>query len=101
MYRGLIPGLAAAIALAFGAPAAQAQVSNLGPANRPFPPSYSNRAVLDERVHIRTGLKKLHDDAVATQKADGGTLSEAHRAELTERMEALRRQACAAGMAGC
>lgn len=72
-----------------------------GYANKPFPPSTSTRADLDASVHIQKRLKDLRKEAIAQQKADGGALTEAHRAALTAKLEAVRRDACMVGRAGC
>lgn len=103
MFRSILgaAGLAAAVAVALAA-VAHAQSAprpSINP-NRPFPPSMSNRADMDPRVDIRKRLKKLHDEAVATQKADGGTLTPEHHAELEAKLAVLRQDACNAGM-GC
>ena len=93
---------AAVFAMAFVGEHAAAQVRPL-PANRPFPPGFTNHVpVGDEtRTRIQARLRELHDEAVALQKADGGTLTHEHHAQLTEKLEALRREACAAKLAGC
>lgn len=105
MTARLVPALLAAFCLCAGATAggayAQSAPRPYANPNRPFPLSTSTRADLDPQVQIRERLKKLHDEAAAVQKADGGALTPEHRAELTGKLELIRRDACAAGLAGC
>jgi Spy/CpxP family protein refolding chaperone len=54
-----------------------------------------------DRVHIRTKLKALREEAIAAQAADGGTLTEAHKAELNGKLAVIRREACQAGVGPC
>lgn len=54
-----------------------------------------------DKVHIKNELKALRDEAIATQKADGGKLTDAHRADLEARLAVLRKEACQTGVAGC
>ena len=54
-----------------------------------------------DQVHIRAKLKALRDEAIATQKADGGTLTEAHKAELNGKLALIRKEACQTGVGPC
>jgi hypothetical protein len=55
-----------------------------------------------DSVHFRIELKKLHDEAVRLQAADGGKLSDAHRADLEARLGVLHKEACRLHMTtGC
>ena len=54
-----------------------------------------------DQVHIRAKLKALRDEAIATQRADGGTLTEAHKAELNGKLALIRKEACQTGVGPC
>lgn len=54
-----------------------------------------------DKVHIKTKLKALRDEAIAIQTADGGTLTEAHKAELNAKLAIIRQEACQAGVGPC
>jgi hypothetical protein len=67
---------------------------------------YANTQAMDQMTPVPRGfssdegryrrdVKKLHDDAVKLQKADGGQLSDAHKAELQARLDKLNADACA------
>ena len=73
-------------------------------ANQPFPSGDYSRSQFSnhDRVHIQTELRKLREEAVRQQKADGGELTAAHREALNQRLGVLMKQACAVGMGtGC
>ena len=97
----LASALTVAVALGLAAPA--------GARTPPFALNPKGGQLSDERTgfdvhdkaHIKTQLKALHDEAVATQRADGGKLTDAHRAELEGKLAILRKEACGAGLAGC
>lgn len=92
-------GAAVTAAAMVSASAASAQVHPMPYANQPFPAGgWARSSGTEEQVHIKTRLKQLHDEAVATQKADGGTLTPEHRAELEAKLATLRQDACNAGM---
>jgi hypothetical protein len=78
----LLPAVASA-QYGYGATQAMDQMT-------PVPRGFSS----DEGRYKRD-VKKLHDDAVKMQKADGGKLSEAHTAELQARLDKLNLDACA------
>jgi hypothetical protein len=94
--------LLAALSLLAGATAAAAK-------EPPFRMNPRGGQLSDERtgfdvhdqVHIRTKLKALRDEAIVLQKADGGTLSDAHKAELNGKLEIIRKEACRAGVGPC
>lgn len=54
-----------------------------------------------DKVHIKSKLKALREEAIATQAADGGTLTEAHKAEFNEKLAIIRKEACQAGVGPC
>lgn len=54
-----------------------------------------------DKVHIKTKLKALREEAIAIQTADGGTLTEAHKAELNAKLAIIRKEACQAGVGPC
>lgn len=54
-----------------------------------------------DQVRLKNRLRSLREEAVAQQRADGGELTEAHRAELNQKLAMLYAEACRAGMAGC
>lgn len=97
----LIMAFAAGVSVA-GSPSA-AQPPPMAYTNKPFPPQTGITPDVSERnrAKVRKRLKQLHNDAVALQKADHGELTPEHRAELEQRLAALRDEACRAGLAGC
>jgi len=54
-----------------------------------------------DQIHIKNELKALREEAIATQKADGGKLTDAHRADLEARLTVLRKEACQTGVGRC
>jgi len=53
------------------------------------------RGFSSDEGRYKRDVKKLHDDAVKQLKADGGKLSDAHKAELQARLDKLNADACA------
>lgn len=63
-------------------------------ANRPMSPSSIPVPASDLRKEkIRRALTLLHDEGIKLREADGGTLSEEHRAYLQARLDAIRDEA--------
>lgn len=98
--------------LACGLAAALSLAASVAPATARTPPFHMNPKggqLSDERTgfethdatHIRTKLRALREEAISLQKADGGKLSDAHRADLEARLAVLHKEACAAGLGGC
>jgi hypothetical protein len=90
--------LAAALAAVLAAPSlAAAQYGSYGAqqmdAMSPTPRSFSG-----PEDRYKRDVKKLRDDAVKLQKADGGKLSDAHKTELQARFDKLNQDACAKGV---
>lgn len=53
------------------------------------------RGFSSDEGRYRREVKKLHDDGMKMVKADGGKLSDAHKAELQARLDKLNTDACA------
>jgi hypothetical protein len=102
MKRGRIGTTGVLFAFVMAGGQASAQVHPM-PSNPPFPPGFTNHVPgRDEaRLRIQVRLKQLREEAIATQKADGGTLTPEHREQFNERLAALRDEACRVGYAGC
>lgn len=102
--RPLLTGGLAAAALVFATiPAAAAPMPAGGGAfYAPTPPDGMHVGFdFHDRMRLKQELRALHEEAVAQQRADGGALTEAHKAELDQRLAMLFAEACRVGMAGC
>lgn len=53
------------------------------------------RGFSGDEDHYKRDVTKLRADAMKMQKADGGQLSDAHKAELQARLDKLNADACA------
>jgi hypothetical protein len=100
----LLSGGLAAAAFAFAASLATAAPTPAGGAAfyAPTPPDGMHVGFdFHDRMRLKQELRALHEAAVAQQRADGGTLTEAHKAELDQKLAMLFAEACRVGMAGC
>lgn len=90
--------LAAALAGAMTAPSLAAAQYNSYGAQQMDQMSPTPRGFSGPEARYKHDVTKLRADAVKMQKADGGKLSDAHKAELQARLDKLNQDACAKGV---
>ena len=87
--------LAAVLVAALAAPSfAAAQYNSYG-AQQMDQMSPTPRGFSGPEERYKADVRKLRADAVKMQKADGGKLSDAHKAQLQARLDRLNQEACA------
>jgi hypothetical protein len=76
--------------LAVATTSAAANLGPIGPSGQPFIQVPAWEQIEQIRLIHMAELKGLHDDGLAIQRADGGTLSPAHHDELQARLDRIQ-----------